>query len=206
MKPMSDLLSLSVEIQRLAKNGKRVIVAIAGSPGSGKSTLVTELLETLDNAVVVPMDGFHLDNEILQKRGLMPRKGSPASFDVDGYINLISRLKRSEHSVFAPIFDRPADLSRAGAIEVSSDIKIVITEGNYLLLNQSPWDQLTSLFDLTVFLEVPSATLRERLINRWLDHGLPYDDAVKRAESNDLKNARLVEEKSKAADVVIKNF
>jgi pantothenate kinase len=206
MKPMSDLLSLSVEIQRLAKNGKRVIVAIAGSPGSGKSTLVTELLDTLDNAVVIPMDGFHLDNVILQKRGLMPRKGSPASFDVDGYINLISRLKRSEHSVFAPIFDRPADQSRAGAIEVSSDVKIVITEGNYLLLDQSPWEQLTSLFDLTVFLEVPSATLRERLINRWLDHGLPYDDAVKRAESNDLKNARLVEEKSKAADVIIKNF
>ena len=203
---MTNLLDLSSKIQQLAKNSNRIIVAIAGSPGSGKSTLVAQLLDSLESAVVVPMDGFHLDNIILEKRDLMPRKGSPESFDIDGYINLITRLKQNEDIVFAPVFDRQADLSKAGAIEVSKEIKIVLTEGNYLLLDQAPWDQLRELFDVTVMLEVPFDTLKDRLIKRWLDHGLSYADALKRAESNDLQNARLVEDQSVTADIIINNF
>ena len=203
---MSDLTSLSARIKELAKNSNRVIVAIAGPPGSGKSTVVEKLKNTLDNAVVVPMDGFHLDNIILEERNLMPLKGSPQSFDADGYVNFIFRLKDNQETVLAPIFDRERDLSRAGAIEVTETVEIILTEGNYLLLEQSPWNQLGKNFDLTVFLDVPSEILRERLVKRWLNQGLSFDEAVNRAESNDLINASLVNNSSGKSDLTINNF
>ena len=203
---MSELTRLSALIKELAKNSSRVIVAIAGPPGSGKSTFVEKLKNKLDDTVVVPMDGFHLDNVILEERNLMPRKGSPQSFDAAGYVNLIARLQDNHETVLAPVFDRDKDLSRAGAIEISESTKIVLTEGNYLLLNQAPWNQLDDFFDLTVFLDVPSEVLRERLIKRWLDLGLSLDDAVIRAESNDLINALLVSDRSKDSDFRINNF
>jgi len=203
---MSDLDATISRIQTLAKTSNRIIVAIAGPPGAGKSTLVAEISNSLDGSVVVPMDGFHLDNVILQQREMMTRKGSPASFDADGYYQFISRLKHSSETIYAPIFDRSSDLSRAGAIEIPGTTKIVITEGNYLLLDQAPWNKLAELFDLTVYLDVPSATLRERLINRWLAHGLSAADALKRAESNDLINTNLVVQYSKQADIIIENF
>ena len=203
---MSDLTSLSARIKELAKNSNRVIVAIAGPPGSGKSTVVEKLKNTLDNAVVVPMDGFHLDNIILEERNLMPLKGSPQSFDADGYVNFIFRLKDNQETVLAPIFDRERDLSRAGAIEVTETVEIILTEGNYLLLEQSPWNQLGKNFDSTVFLDVPSEILRERLVKRWLNQGLSFDEAVNRAESNDLINASLVNNSSGKSDLAINNF
>ena len=203
---MSELTRLSARIKELTKNSNRVIVAIAGPPGSGKSTFVEKLKNKLDDAVVVPMDGFHLDNVILEERNLMPRKGSPQSFDAAGYVNLIARLQDNHETVLAPVFDRDKDLSRAGAIEISESTKIVLTEGNYLLLNQAPWNQLDDFFDLTVFLDVPSEILRERLIKRWLDQGLSLEDAVIRAESNDLINASFVSDRSKDSDFRINNF
>ena len=203
---MSELTCLSARIKELAKNSNRVIVAIAGPPGSGKSTFVEKLKNKLDDAVVVPMDGFHLDNVILEERNLMPRKGSPQSFDAAGYVNLIARLQDNHETVLAPVFDRDKDLSRAGAIEISESTKIVLTEGNYLLLNHAPWNQLDDFFDLTVFLDVPSEILRERLIKRWLDQGLRLEDAIIRAESNDLINASLVSDRSNDSDFRINNF
>ena len=203
---MSDLGNLVNRINEQAETSNRIIVAIAGGPGSGKSTLVAKLQKSLDNAVVVPMDGFHLDNVILEERKLMPRKGSPSSFDAEGYIHLIARLKNAQETVYAPIFDRASDLSKAGAIEIPQAAKVILTEGNYLLLDQHPWDKLTSLYDLSVFLDVPASTLKQRLINRWLDYGLSSKKALARAESNDLLNADLVTQLSKAADIIIKDF
>jgi len=203
---MPDLDHITSKIKALAKTSNRIIVGITGAPGSGKSTIVSGLSNQLDSAVVVPMDGFHLDNEILQKRGMMSRKGSPATFDAEGYYQLVSRLKQSDKIVYAPTFDRSSDLSRAGAIEISREVKVVLTEGNYLLFNEAPWNKLTELFDLTVYLDVPEKTLRERLIDRWLSYGLTREEALKRAESNDLINAMLVTQHSKQADIIIENF
>ncbi len=203
---MSEVNSLVDQIKFLAETHNRVIVAIAGAPGSGKSTLVAELNKRLSDSVVVPMDGFHLDNIILEERKLMPRKGSPASFDADGYIYLLKRIRGAEETAYAPVFDRRLDLSKAAAIEILKETRIILTEGNYLLLDQAPWNNLAELFDLSVFLEVPEAVLRERLIRRWLDHGLSEEKALARAESNDLPNAELVTQSSISANVVIKDF
>lgn len=203
---MSNLTQLIHNIQQLTAVGDRIIVAIAGPPAAGKSTVVDELLHSLDDAVVVPMDGFHLDNVVLEKLSLLARKGSPATFDALGYCALLRRVKDSTETIYVPAFDRAADLSRAAAIEVTSDIKIILAEGNYLLLDQEPWIQLQSMFDLTVSLVVPIDILKQRLVQRWLDHGLSFDQALLRAESNDLANAKLVIDHSIAANSIIDNY
>ena len=203
---MTDQTQLIHRIQSLAEASNRIIIAITGPPASGKSTFVDELICSLEDAVIVPMDGFHLDNVILEKRELLSRKGSPETFDASGYHDLLWRTKNASDTVYAPMFDREADLSRAAAIEVPRCAKIILAEGNYLLLDQSPWRQLQPLFDMTVSLSVPIAILKKRLIQRWLDHGLSPDQALLRAESNDLPNARLVVDHSMAADSVINNY
>ena len=203
---MFELTQLIRKIQLLAETSKRIVVAVVGPPAAGKSTFVDELLHQLDGAVIVPMDGFHLDNIILKSRGLMPRKGSPETFDASGYADLLRRMRHSTETVYAPVFDREADLSRASAIEVPAETKIILAEGNYLLLDQPEWKQFHSLFDLTIALDVPMEILQQRLVKRWLDYGLTADEALVRAESNDLPNARLVIEHSIAAECAITNY
>lgn len=179
---------------------RRFIVAVAGAPASGKSTLSAELAEQLDNAVVVPMDGFHYDNAILEQRDLLSRKGAPETFDIYGYWNLLIRL-RAEEQVAFPIFDRAADLSRASAGIVTRRDRIIIAEGNYLLLNLVPWVIMHQLWDYSLSLNVPLETLKNRLIQRWTDHGLDIAAATERAEHNDLPNARVVLSHSRPADL-----
>ena len=202
---MSNQLELIEQIKALSKSRSRIIIAIAGPPASGKSTFVTELSEKLDNSVVVPMDGFHIDNAILEQRGLISRKGSPDTFDFNGYIALLTRIKTATDTVYAASFDRTNDLSRGAAIEVAPDTKIILTEGNYLLLKQSPWNLLHPLFDLTVFLDVPRDTLQQRLVQRWLDHGLQHTVALDKVISNDLPNAELVIDHSQVAGYTLTN-
>ncbi|PWQ97622.1 nucleoside triphosphate hydrolase [Leucothrix pacifica] len=203
---MSDIHELLDQVKGLAVSNERVIVGIAGPPASGKSTFVAQLADQLDGAVVVPMDGFHLDNVILERRGLLPRKGSPETFDASAYAHLLQRIKRGDDTIYAPLFDRKADLSRASAIEIPPETKVILAEGNYLLLDQAPWQQLQPLFDLTVSLCVPEEILQQRLLQRWLDHGLTEEAALARAELNDLPNARLVINKSIHADCLINNY
>lgn len=184
----------------------RVLVAIAGAPGSGKSTLAAELARRLRllkcTTEVLPMDGFHLDNAVLDARGLRPRKGAPETFDADGFVHLIKRL-RSGAEVIAPTFDRPRDISIAGAVVISADCDVVVVEGNYLLLDEDPWRQLAPLWDLTARLDVPLPELRARLIQRWLSANLSRAAATRRAESNDIPNAQRVIDHALPAQIIL---
>lgn len=191
---MSDIAHLAATIFRQATGRDRFVVAIAGPPGSGKSTLAERLLELLSEApaALVPMDGFHFDNAVLAARGHMKTKGAPDTFDVEGLAAMLRRLKAGGADVAVPLFDREADLARAGASVVRASDRIVIVEGNYLLLDEAPWKDLAGLFDFTVFLDVPRGVLAHRLVQRWLDHGLSEEAARERAFSNDMVNAERV--------------
>jgi pantothenate kinase len=202
---MSEIAHLAATLFRKGAGRGRLIVAIAGAPGSGKSTFAEALLPLLPagSAAIVPMDGFHFDNAILEKRGMAARKGAPETFDFDGFRHMLERLRRADGDVAVPLFDRKADLARAGAALVSAETKFVLVEGNYLLLDESPWYGLSPLFDVTVWLEVPAAELERRLTQRWLDHGLTLDHARNRTFGNDLPNAERIRARRRAADVTI---
>lgn len=214
-------LLVAIEKARADKNpAQRLIVAIAGAPGSGKSTIAETINTRLNQqstkqsprSVIVPMDGFHLDNAILQARGQMAVKGAPQTFDVEGFHSLLLRLAEPSASptgeqgqlfetLYAPVFDRSADLARNGAQAVELHHRIIIVEGNYLLLQQTPWSALKPLFDLSIMLNVPLKTLSERLVQRWLDHGYTAEQAKHKADGNDLPNAELVVAESVQADL-----
>lgn len=147
------------------------------------------------------MDGYHFDDIILEARGDRPRKGAPHTFDASGFYHLLTRLRSNEPETALPVFDRANEFSRAGARIITPAQRILLVEGNYLLLKQDPWAQLKPLFNLTVFLPVPMAELERRLIQRWLDHGYAPDDAEAKARGNDIPNAELVMRDSAPADL-----
>nr|WP_113281371.1 nucleoside triphosphate hydrolase [Phyllobacterium pellucidum] len=198
------------ELLARAARTDRLIVAIAGAPGAGKSTASAALCEAINArepgaAIVVPMDGFHLDNAILDAMNLRKRKGSPPTFDCAGFEALLNRLRHIGDDVVIPLFDRKLDLARAGADIVRAGQRMILVEGNYLLLDQAPWDRLAPLFDVTVFLEVDRLELENRLVQRWLGLGHNVGSAQQRALSNDMPNAELVLEESREADFTIRN-
>ncbi|PSK82156.1 fructokinase [Limimaricola soesokkakensis] len=198
---------LAEMIHEAAAKKPRVIVGVAGAPGSGKSTLASELARRLERqklkARIVPMDGFHLDNVVLDQRGLRTRKGAPETFDARGFVLLIKRLARGEE-VVAPVFDRARDIAIAGAQLVEADAQVVIVEGNYLLFDEAPWSELARIWDVSAYLDVPLPELRARLIARWLGHGLSRTAATQRATYNDVPNAQRVIDRVLPADLVLR--
>jgi pantothenate kinase len=181
-------------------------IAIAGPPGAGKSTFAAALVERLGPAAaLVPMDGFHLDNAVLTARGLLPRKGAPETFDALGFLRMVERLG-TDAEVVVPGFDRTRDLAIAGAAVVGPDHRVAVMEGNYLLLDRTPWSRLRPLWDLSVMIAPAEAVLEARLVRRWLDHGLREADAAARARGNDMPNARTVLSLSGAADEFLDGF
>lgn len=202
---MSEIAHLAATLFRKAGAKRRIIVAIAGAPGAGKSTLAEALLPLLPegSAALVTMDGFHYDNAVLASRGLLSRKGAPETFDFDGFRHLLERLRSADADVAVPVFDRKADLARAGGTIVPTDARFVIVEGNYLLFDESPWYGLSPLIDYSVWLDVPPAELERRLIQCWVDHGLSIEEARHRALSNDLPNAERLMARRRQADEII---
>lgn len=207
----TDVAGLADRLEAMAAEGKRVIAAIAGAPGSGKSTLAEKLVGKLNGrqaglAAVLPMDGYHYDDLYLVPAGLRPRKGAPMTFDVGGLFHTLKRLRdRDEAEVAVPVFDRKIEIARAGARVIQKDVPVIAVEGNWLLLNQAPWDRLRPMFDVTVMVEVPEHVLRARLRGRWERLGLREAEIIEKLEENDLPNGRWVRDGSVAADHVIRN-
>lgn len=201
--------TIAQAIEAAAPGPGRLMVALVGPPGAGKSTIGARVCERLFEdgraCALVPMDGFHLDNAILDARGQRSRKGAPFTFDADGFVSMIARMAAADAPVIYPLFDRSRDLAIAGAAELRTDVDIVIVEGNYLLLKEAPWDALRGHFALSVMLKPDEAILRQRLEQRWLDHGLEPDAARERAALNDLPNALYVLANSRDADLVIES-
>ena len=195
---------LAVEIRRRAEGvGGRFIVALAGPPGAGKSTLAGAVVAALgDDARAVPMDGFHFDDAILIARGQRSRKGAPETFDVAGYRHLLTRL-RGEDEVAIPVFDRSLELSRGSADLVTAGHRILVTEGNYLLLDEAPWTGLAAFFDLTVMIDVSEAELDRRLLERWAHFGKTPQEARDWSDGNDMPNIRRVTRGSRGAELTL---
>ena len=182
-------------IRSLKPKKNRILIAIAGPPGSGKS-IVGELLTDLMNknlmkTSLVPMDGFHLDNETLDKRNLLERKGAPETFDIDGFLSLIKEL-RSKNEIKVPLFDRSTDKVIKDAQTISGEHDYLVIEGNYLLLDREFWRDLSKYWDYKIFLTVEQAVLKARLIKRWLGENHTYSEAEARVIKNDMVNANLV--------------
>lgn len=201
----SDLDGLIERAEALAQDA-RVLIALAGPPGAGKSSLSETLRRRFDagraaRAGIVGMDGFHLDDGVLDRRGWRARKGAPHTFDVAGLEALLARLRAEpETEIFVPVFDRAAERSRAAAQAIGPQDRIVIVEGNYLLLDRPGWRRLRPHFDLTAMIEVPEAELRRRLEARWRGFGLSDAAIAEKLEGNDLPNGRLVMAESAPAD------
>jgi pantothenate kinase len=186
---------------------RRTITAVAGAPGSGKSTLSDDISERLNNrepgsAAVLQMDGYHFDDVVLGARGWQARKGAPHTFDVSGFAHMLQRLRaNSEPEIAVPVFDRALELSRNAARIIPQSVRHLIVEGNYLFLKTDPWSVLWPHFDTTVFLDVPVCILKQRLAERWKDLS-PEALAIK-LEGNDYPNAELVVSASRKAEIVL---
>ena len=191
--------------------GHRIVVALAGPPGAGKSTVSEALVEALNSvmpgsAAVVPGDGFHYDDAVLGSLNLLDRKGSPDTFDVGGFRSLLLRLRvNNEPAVAVPVFDRTLEISRAAGRLISSDVKYLIVEGNYLLLDLAPWSSLRDCFDATIMLQVDRETLEARLLDRWRSLGFDESTSYEKVRRNDLPNAQIVISASNIADFTITN-
>lgn len=204
---MSGIAELVGQIRDKAAGRARYMVAIAGAPASGKTTLADSLAEELivagETAIAVPMDGFHFDDAVLNARGHRSRKGAPFTFDVAGFEVLLRRIKAIEAEIAIPVFDRSMELSRAAAAIIEGKTRFIVVEGNYLLLRQPPWDRLRPFFDFTIYLDVPREELEQRLVKRWLDHGFDMTYAANWIVSNDMPNVLAVINNSGKADLTL---
>jgi pantothenate kinase len=187
----------------------RLIVGITGGPGSGKSTLAARLVEQLamtgDGAVLVPMDGFHLAQSVLKTLDLVEVQGAPDTFDAAGYVALLQRIRAvQDEIVYAPAFLREIEEPIAGTIPVLPGTRYVVTEGNYLLLDRSPWSRLRAELDAIWFLE-PSEDIRiNRLVRRHIQFGRTPNQALRRATTgSDAENAVLIAPTRNRADLII---
>ncbi|MCU1635288.1 MAG: Panthothenate kinase related protein [Cryobacterium sp.] len=185
--------------------GQRRILGITGSPGAGKSTLASALVNALaPDAVLVTMDGFHLANSVLNALGRRDRKGAPDTFDISGYALLLARLRaQGEGIVYAPEFNRAMDESIGSAVPVMPDTPLIVTEGNYLLVDEGGWGAVRESIDESWFVAPPEDLRLERLIRRHEQFGLSAEAADAWARGTDQKNAELVAATRTRADLVL---
>lgn len=188
--------------------GQRVLVAMAGPPASGKSTMSERLAclvsEAGRPATVFQMDGFHYDDAILNAKGQRARKGAPHTFDTGGFLSIVRRLAdNKEDAVAVPVFDRSLELSRGSCHLIGRDVELVIVEGNYLLLDTGKWSEARAYYKKTILVTATPKTLQMRLMKRWEGAGLQPEQVRAKIEENDLPNGMLVLEKSVSPDFLL---
>ncbi|MCY3651132.1 MAG: nucleoside/nucleotide kinase family protein [Acidimicrobiaceae bacterium] len=187
--------------------GQRCLLGLVGPPGSGKSTLAAYLAESLrPSPPVVPLDGFHLAQAVIDAEGLSGRKGAPETFDGWGFASLIARMTNpaGDTIVYAPTFDRSIEEPVAGAIPVGPGDSLVIVEGNYLLLEEPPWDRIRPALDLCVYLELDDGTRVRRLVERHVRYGKTPTEAERFARNSDERNAHLIKSTCDRADFIVR--
>ncbi|MFI6762902.1 nucleoside/nucleotide kinase family protein [Micromonospora sp. NPDC050417] len=201
---------LVARARALADAGPRQLLGIAGAPGAGKSTLAQRLVAALGPvAALVPMDGFHLAEAELRRLGRHHRKGALDTFDGAGYVALMRRIRTGGDdggggTVYAPEFRRELEESIAGAIAVPPQVRLVVTEGNYLLVPAPPWDELRGLLDEVWFLDLDAGERLRRLTDRHIGFGRSATEAATRARGTDQVNADLIETTAGRSDVVVR--
>jgi len=189
----------------LARPGRRAILGIAGSPGAGKTTLAEHLVRGLGEiAAHVPMDGFHLADAELDRLGRRDRKGAPDTFDAAGYAALLRRLREETGEVvYAPGFERVLEQPIAGAIPVAPTARLVVTEGNYLLLGTGSWTRVRAELDEVWFCAPDETDRVRRLVARHEEFGKSHEAAVAWASGSDQRNADLVAGTRERADLIL---
>ncbi len=217
---MLDLEGLTERARGLVRPGERVVLGIAGMPGAGKSTLAAALVAALNAgpspagvtpaspgpgawAALLPMDGFHFPQARLVQMGLRDRMGAPETFDVTAYLETIARVTRDEQPLLAPSFDRTVEEPSAGGIRIERHHRLVVTEGNYLLLPNEPWACVRALLAQVWYVQLDEPTRVRRLVARHVEFGKTPDAAAAWVARSDEANARLVGLHAGRADLVI---
>lgn len=192
-----------------ARHAGRIAIGLAGGPGVGKSTLATELVarlnaETPGIAAYVPMDGFHMLHAKLEQLGTVRDKGAPHTFEANAFADFVDGLKRATGPVKGPGYSREIEDVVLDAFIVPAAVRVLVVEGNYLLLATAPWWRIRPLLDFAAFIDVPRDTVRKRLLKRHAEHGLFTEERnLEHIERVDLSNYDIVRRSANRADIVL---
>jgi pantothenate kinase len=208
--PEAAVAFLAAEARALADRiPGRIAMGLAGGPGVGKSTLASQLVATLNGgrpgfAGLVPMDGFHMRHAKLEALGLAAAKGAPHTFEGAAFADFLARLKVADKPVAGPGYSREIEDVVQESFIIDSTTRVLVVEGNYLLLPQPPWNRVRTLLDSAVFIGVPREEVRRRLLRRHAEHGLFSEERIREhVERVDLSNYDLVAASRPRADIAI---